>query len=341
MKLGVAELAGALQRRLEPVYLVFGDEPLQLGEAVAAIRAAARARGFADWELFFVQPGFDWSVVRDAAATLPLFGGSRVLDLRLPDKLDQVGAAFLADYAAQPSPDCILTVSAGKLGSEDQKKAWFQSFDRAGAVIQVRHLTGRTLLQWLDQRLVTKGLLADQGGLAALAARVEGNLLAAAQEIEKLHILYGAGPVDEGQIIAAVADSARFDVFDLVDAVLGGRLCRAKRILDGLRGEGTAPAVVLWALARETRMLASLIHGMAAGKSLDQACASLPTKLYASRKALIGQAATRVDLARAQAILLRCATVDRTIKGEEAGDPWEGLLEVCSVFCGFPPLPAV
>jgi len=341
VKLAVADLARALSRQLAPLYLVFGDEPLQVGESVAAIRTAARARGFQDWELFFVQPGFDWSMLRDSAVSMPLFGGARVLDVRMPDKPDQDGAAFLAEYAAAPSPDCLLVLSAGKLTQDEQKKAWFQACERTGAVVQVRDLTGRALVQWLDQRMNAKGLLADQAGLGALAARVEGNLLAAAQEIEKLHILYGPGAVDVEQISAAVADSARFDVFALVDAVLGSRLVRARRILEALQGEGTPPAFVLWALSREARALAGIIVRTGRGESLDSACArQTALKIFGGHKALIAQAAARIDVERSHTILRLCAAADRKIKGEQIGDAWDGLLEVCAAFCGFPGLRA-
>ena len=336
MKLAPAELSGALRRRIAPLYLVFGDEPLQVTEAVAAIRSAAQANGYPDWELFFVQPGFEWGVLRDAAATLPLFGGARVLDVRVPEKPDQNGAEFLAEYVAAPSPDCVLVLSAGKIGAEDQKKAWFQGFERAGVVIQARPLTGRPLLQWLDHRLSAKGLLVDQPGLAALAARVEGNLLAAVQEIEKLHILYGSGMVDERQIAAAVADAARFDVYDLVDAVLDAHTVRVKRILDGLRGEGTAPAVVLWALSGQARALASIINLVGRGKSFEEACALQTMKVFGARKSRMSQAAARIDLRRAQAIVLLCVAADRRIKGDRVGDPWEALMDVSLAFCGFP-----
>jgi DNA polymerase-3 subunit delta len=339
VKLTPAELGGALRRRIAPLYLVFGDEPLQVTEAVAAIRSAARNNGFPDWELFFVQPGFDWASLRDAAATLPLFGGSRVLDVRVPEKPDQDGVEFLAEYVAAPSPDCVLVLSAGKLSSEDQKKIWFQGFERAGVVVQAKPLTGRPLLQWLDHRLSAKGLLLDQPGLAALAARVEGNLLAAAQEIEKLHILYGSGMVDERQIAAAVADAARFDVYDLVDAALDGNAARVKRILDGLCAEGAAPALVLWALAGHARALATVVYLMGGGTSFDAACGRLPTKLFGARKSRMSQAATRIDLQRAQAMVVMCAAADRKIKGEGAGDPWEALLAISVAFCGFSGLP--
>jgi DNA polymerase-3 subunit delta len=329
VRLAPGDLPRALQRRIEPIYVVFGDEPLQISEAVAVIRVAARGAGFSAWELFFLQAGFNWSMVRESTATLPLFGESRVVDVRVPDRLDAEGMAFLTDYASAPSPDCVVLVSMGKLTLEEQKKPWFRAVEQAGASVVVRSLAGRELLQWLDRRMSANGLLADQSGLAILASRVEGNLLAAAQEIDKLKVLYGAGRIEDGQISTAVADSARFDVFDLVDAVLGNRLLRAKRILDGLLGEGMPPAVVLWGLAREVRNLAAVAFQMNKGKPLDAAFASLSPRVHDRRRPLLGQAVARLDVSGAHEALLLCAVADRTIKGETPGDAWDALMQVC------------
>lgn len=329
MKLAAADIGRALRSGIAPIYLLFGEEPLQLGEAADAIRDAARRAGCSGWELFFVQSGFRWSDLRDAADSRSLFSERRLLDVRVPDKLDADAAAFLLDYAGKPPDDCVLVVSAGRLSSEDQKKAWFRSVEQAGVVVQARNLEGRQLLEWLDRRMSAKGLLADQAGLRLLAARVEGNLLAAAQEIEKLHVLFGSGQVSDQQIASVVADAARFDVYDLVDAVLGDMLPRSLRILDGLRGEGTPQPVVLWALARETRTLAALAFRIASGERMDAALARHQPRIWEQRRALVAAALRRLDQQAIHDALLLCSRADRIIKGQERGNGWSALTDVC------------
>lgn len=327
-----SELDSALRRGLRPFYLIFGDEPLQLAEAGDAIRQAARAEGFVGWELFFVQPGFTWGGLRESADTLSLFGDKRLLDVRFPDKPDRDATEWLLEYTENPPPDCILLLSLGKLAAEDQKKAWFGAVERLGVVLQVRPLEGQALLQWLDRRMNAKGLLADQSGLRLLAARLEGNLLAAVQEIEKLLVLYGPGRIEDGQIASAVADAARYDVFDLVDAVLADRCNRTHRILEGLKNEGVAPAIVLWALAREARQLSTAAFAVAKGERIDAVLNR--QRVWESRRKVLGDALRRVDLDGLHQSLLLCAKADRIIKGQQQGNAWDALMDVCFAMAG-------
>lgn len=336
MKLGTpADLDAVLgKRQLAPVFVVFGEEPLQLMEARDKVRRAARDAGFDEWQLFFVQPGFSWGSVYESAETLSLFGGRRLLDVRIPEKPDREASEWLVDYMSRPSPDCILLVSIGKLSVDDQKKSWFRTSEQCGVVLQVRSLEGPDLLKWLDRRMSAKGLLADQSGLRLLAARVEGNLLAAVQEVEKLATLFGQGRIDDAQIASAVADAARYDVFDLGDAVLGDRPGRIYRILDGLRHEGVAPAVVLWVLAREARLLAMAAFALTKGERLDSVMGRL--RVWENRRRLLSDALRLGSLARFHDGLVLCARADRVIKGQEPGDAWDALLDVCVALRGTP-----
>ncbi len=328
MKLGTpADLDSLLAKQLAPVYLLYGEEPLQLLEARDAVRQAARSAGFDEWELFFVQPGFSWGSVQESAETLSLFGGRRLLDVRIPEKPDREAGEWVAGYLVRPSADCILLLSMGKLSADDQNKRWFRSVEQAGVVLQVRPLEGPDLVKWLDRRMSAKGLLADKSGLRVLAARVEGNLLAAAQEVEKLAILYGPGRIDDTQITHAVADAARYDVFDLADAVLGDRPGRAQRILDSLRNEGVAPAVVLWALAREARQLASASFAIEKGDRQEAVLTRL--RVWESRRRMVADALRRGCTTRFHDSVLLCARADRIIKGHEPGNAWDALLDIC------------
>ena len=334
MKLRPEQLAGALAKSLAPVYLISGDEPLQLSESLDAVREAARAHGFANRELFYADAGFDWVRLLEASGSFSLFGERQILDLRLPAKPDKEGASVLERYAKRLPGDSVLVVTLPKLSASDQKAAWFQSLESKGVFIQVWPLTGQALISWLDKRMGTKKMLADRSGLAILAARLEGNLLAAAQEIEKLHILYGAMRVSDDMIRKAVADSARYDVYDLAEAALLGQVTRSHRVLVGLRGEGVASAVVLWALARDVRLLCGIKAAMENGDALEPAFAKQKERVWDKRKSSLASAAQRLGRDEAHRALLGCAKADRMIKGQEAGDPWDALLDVCLGLCG-------
>jgi DNA polymerase-3 subunit delta len=207
------------------------------------------------------------------------------------------------------------------------KSRWFQTLDKLGVVIQVWPLQSRDLMQWLQQRMQSRGLQVDQEGLKILASRVEGNLLAAAQEIEKLYILFGAGKLSTQQIMSAVADSSRYDVFNLIDSLLAARLDRAAKILQGLQAEAIAAPVVLWAITREARML------LAVKKAANKDSVFRKYQVWDKRKNLVNAALNRLAFNELEQILLFSAEVDRQIKGEQKGDPWEALLSVSMLFC--------
>lgn len=340
MKLRLEQLAGALRKELARIYLVSGDEPLQLSEAADAIRQAARRAGFASRELFYADNGFDWNALLEACDSFSLFGEKRILDLRLPAKPDKDGAAALQRYAKRLPEDVVLIVSLPKLTATEQKSQWFQAIERIGVFVQIWPLEGQKLIEWLSRRLAEKGMLADQSGLRILAARVEGNLLAAAQEIEKLHILYGSVRIEDEMIRKAVADSARYDVFDLAEAALQGQTARAYRILGGLRSEGVAPAVALWALSRDLRILAGVKAMTERGETQEAAFAKQKEKVWDKRKTSLVKALQRLGREDAHRALLVCAKADRTIKGMETGEPWDVLLDVCLSLTGKPVHPS-
>ncbi len=336
MKLALEQLPAALGKAILPVYILSGDEPLQLNESLDQVRRAAVSRGFVNREVFYVDGSFAWSRLLEACGSFSLFGEPRILDLRLPAKPDKEGAAALETYAKRLPDDAVLVVSLPRLTATDQKAGWFQALERRGGFVQVWPLTGQALLAWLDKRMSAKKMLADRSGLAILAARVEGNLLAAAQEVEKLHILYGPSRISDDKIRMAVADSARYDVYDLAEAALQGQVTRAHRVLSGLRGEGTASAVVLWALARDIRLLCGIKHLLETGQSLESAIAKQKDRVWDKRKTSLEKAAQRLTRDQAHRALRLCAKADRMIKGMESGDAWEALLDVCLSLGGAP-----
>lgn len=327
MKLRLEQLAGHLRQPLAPLYLIHGDEPFQAGEAAAAIRAAARDQGHAEREVLDVDPGFDWARLQVAADSLSLFGARRVLELRLPTgKPGDAGAKALVAYAARLPADTVTLILSGRLDAQQQRSKWYRALEAAGVTIPIWPVEPARLPQWLRGRLQARGLEPDSEALRLLAERVEGNLLAADQEIEKLRLLNGPGPLDAQAVAAAVSDSARYELFGLADAALAGDAARTARMLDGLREEGQEPALVLWLLSRELRQMVALGEAVRAGTSPDAALGRL--RVRDSHKALLRTALQRLPVGAWAALLRRAGRVDRVIKGVETGNPWDELLQL-------------
>jgi DNA polymerase-3 subunit delta len=328
MQIKPEQLNAALAQGMKPVYFLSGDEPLQLNELADVIRTAARQAGFCVREIFSVQTGFDWNSLQASAGTLSIFDDRKIIDLRLPSASPGIdGAKALTAYAERLPEDTLLLVIAGKLSKDSMKSRWLQALDKVGVVIQVWPLEGQDLLRWLQQRLQQRGLFIDNEGLKQLANRVEGNLLAAAQEVEKLYALYGAETLSSGQILAAVSDNARYDVFKLLDTVLSGHVARTFKIMSSLQSEGVAAPVVLWALMRETRILSLLKQGLAAGQNKDTLFRN--HQVWDKRKALVNDALKRLSDNDLNAVLRVGAKADRQIKGQQTGDAWETLRAAC------------
>ena len=336
MRIQYRQLAGQLENKLAPLYLICGEEPLQLGDAARAVRDAARNRGFEERELLEVEAGFDWGRLAAAADALSLFSSRKLIELRLASaRIGREGSEAVRTYCARPSPDNLLLILAPDLERKELKAKWIQEVDRIGVLLQVWPITGKRLIAWIEQRLRDRGLRPEPGVADLLAERVEGNLLAAAQEVEKLRLLYCSGPSDTGlnreMLASAISDSARYDLFDLTGAALAGDRARVHRILHGLAAEGTAPALVLWVLARELRMLAAVSH---AAKQRATATAFRAHGVWESRQASVLAALKRLPTQRLHDMLGGCARVDRQIKGQSTGDPWLALAKIADALAG-------
>ncbi|HEY5791265.1 MAG TPA: DNA polymerase III subunit delta, partial [Gammaproteobacteria bacterium] len=279
-----------LRRPLAPVYLVAGDEPLQQTETLDQLRQAAREQGYAEREVFDADgSGFDWNAFLAAGANLSLFAARRLFELRVGEgAIGNEGAAAVLSYCAQPPADVVLLIVCNRYDSALKRGRWCNACDAAGVVVEVQVPKGNQLPGWIARRMRSRGLQPDAAATALLAERVEGNLMAAAQEIDKLLLLHGSGPVDADAVLRATTDSARYGVYDLVDAALGGQLARSLRILDGLRGEGTAETLVVWALAREVRGLAAMAREVARGQPVARVLQS--HRVWSSRQGLVGAA---------------------------------------------------
>jgi len=331
-----AHLRQAKARGLAPLYVVHGDEHLLVLEAVDRLRQAAREAGFSEREVLSVERGFNWGQVVQAQQSMSLFGDRKIVELRIPSgKPGKDGGEALRAVAAQPSPDVLMLVTLPRLDFATAKSAWFQALEGAGVSLKIDAVDRTRLPAWVGERLALQQQRVEPGepgrrALQFVADKVEGNLLAAHQEIQKLGLLYPAGVLTFEQVHDAVLNVARYDVFKLSEAMLGGDVPRLVRMLEGLRGEGQATVLVLWALTEEIRVLSKVRQGLAAGKPAGVLTREL--RIWGPREKLVPQAAQRLSLAQLEAALAMAAKLDRQVKGLRAegmpAEPWDGLLQL-------------
>lgn len=334
MQINADQLARQLERGLAPLYLVSGDEPLQVEECGDAIRRRAEAGGCSERSVFTVEHGFDWDGLRTATQSLSLFAERRLIELRVPTgRPGEAGAALLSELAGNASADIVLLVIAGKLDKTQRESRWVQAIEAAGTHVVIWPLDAQKLPAWLTQRFAACGLKPEAGVVDLLAWHLEGNMLAAAQEVDKLAMLCGNGRVAHADVEESLADSARFSVYQLVDAALAGEVVTARRILASLRTEGTEPILMLWALARELRTLAQMGQELARGKPES----SVLARAWAQRRALVGKALRRHPAPVWLGFVRRSAQLDRILKGRETGDLWLELERLLLAVAGLKP----
>lgn len=327
------QLAAQLERELKSVYVVYGDEPLLVIEAADAIRAAARRAGFDERNVLTAMAGFNWVELHHAAGNMSLFGGRTLIDLRIPTgKPGREGGAAIQDYCANPSPDAVLLVTLPGLDWSDEKAAWLKTLTDAGVAVKLIPPNLAQLPAWIAGRLRRQQQEAEGDALRFIAERVEGNLLAAHQEILKLGLLHPAGKLSLQQVQDAVLNVARYDLDGLREALLCGDVARLTRTLDGLQQEGEAPPLVLWAMTEEVRALAQVKAGLQQRQSLELLLKE--ARVWGARQALFKRAVQRVDDARANAALAHAALIDRLIKGAAgSGDVWDEFLRLGLRIC--------
>jgi DNA polymerase-3 subunit delta len=321
------QLAAQLAKSLAPVYTIHGDEPLLALEAADAVRAAARKAGFTDREV--LEPGrhFDWSEFQHAAASLSLFGGRKIIELRLATgKPGADGAAAIARYCERPSEDLVLVASMPRLDRATQASAWFAALGRAGIVVDIWPVERSRLPAWIAGRLARQKQHAPREALELLADRVEGNLLAAHQEVQKLALLAPEGEIGLDRLREVVANVARYDAYTACEAMLAGDAPRYVRVIDGLKSEGEAPSLVLWALSEELYALERIQAGAAAGRSVDELMRE--NRVWGPRQRPMKAAAARVKPAAVRRALAHAARLDRAIKGVGQGEPWDEFLKL-------------
>lgn len=315
-------LADTLARGVKPAWLVFGEEPLLQLECADRIREAARAAGCAEREVWHAsEAGFDWNRLRAAAGSLSLFGDRQLIELRLDRVPSADGQQAIIEWCERAGEDTLLLVTAGALDRRQQSAAWVQAIERTGAVVQCWPVDRARLPDWIRQRLARHGITAEADALALLADRVEGNLLAAQQEIDRLALLFGQGRLDAAQLADVVADNARYDIPGTLDAAFAGDGARALRMLEGLREEGESTVPLLFLLQRDLRWLlvaAELVAGGRSEAQALQACGAWP-----SRQAALAPVLRRVRLPALRALLADCAKAEKVNKGQAAGSAWD------------------
>lgn len=327
MRLRAEQLPPALARGLTGIYLVSGDEPLLVGEAADAIRAAARAAGYADRRVFFIDRSFGWDELRLAAQSLSLFADKRLFELRMPSGKPDKGAALLGELAAQSAPDLIYLVITEKLDRKASDAPWVRAIEKHGAWVTIMPVDAAALPGWLRGRAKLLGIDIEPQASQLIVDRVEGNLLAAQQELEKLQLLANGASIDVDLVLRSVGDSARYDVFQLAEAAAAGEAARALRVLLGLKSEGVEPTLILWALLRELRGLwqareRDRLRSAARGSSWNLAATPSPRALSRLK---------RLPLA---SLLMQASLTDRVIKGLAAGDAWSALTGLTGAFAG-------
>jgi DNA polymerase-3 subunit delta len=332
MPLRIDQLPAALERGLAPVYLFGGAEPLLVQECRDMTREAATAAGFLEREIMQVERGFDWEGLQASASAPSLFAQRKIIDLRLPTgKPGRDGSKVLTEWAAQPDPDILLIISCEAWDAGSRKAKWSTTIERSGVRVDIWPVKPNELPGWINRRMRAAGLEPEREAVMVLADRLEGNLLAAQQEIEKLVLLKGRGPVTEADVLESVIDSSRFDAFLLVERVLAGNLADGLRVAVGLRRTGVPVQLVTGALARELRMLEVFKSAREAGQ--DEAGVFRKLNVWRNRQGPVRSAASRLSHHALGNAFERLSVIDRQGKGQAEGDPWHSLDHLVCALC--------
>lgn len=327
MRIKPEQLSQHLQKQTAPLYTIFGHEPLLIIEASDCIRNHALQQGYTEREIFTVDHRFNWADLLSAGNNLSLFGDRRIMDIRIPSgKPGREGGKAIETYCQKLPSDTITLINLPKIDKQSQSTKWFKALEDNGIVIPVYAVERTQLPGWIGYRLSMQQQKADSDTLQFFADKVEGNLLAAHQEIKKLALLYPGGNLSFEQVKDAVLNVARYDVFKLSDAMVTANVVRYNRILDGLQGEGSPPPLILATLAEQIRQLIIIRKGLDGGMAPAQLMKE--ARLWGDRQKTMTTAAKRINLKSLMQGLLHAAKIDRVIKGVAKGDIWEELLQL-------------
>ena len=322
------QLKQQLTKKISPLYVLVGDEPLAQSECLDAIRGAARKAGADERTSFTIERNFNWQQIQQFGQALSLFSSLRILEIHVPSGKPGVdGAKALTELAANTIPDTTTIIVLPALEREAKNSAWFNALQNAAIVIELKEITANQLPQWLLARLTAQNQSTDAASLTFIANQVEGNLLAAHQEIQKLGLLYPAGEISDSAVREAVLNVSRFDAFQLGEAVLAGDAARTSRILQGLQDEGENAVAVMNPLMWVLRPLVRIKQAEARGENVMNAMTQ--ARIYGDRQSLVKRALARLSLRQLEAALQKLCDIDKTAKGVMQGDAWLELSRLC------------
>ncbi len=331
MRIKPDHLSQHLKKQIVPLYTLFGNESLLVIEAADLIRSVAYEQDYTEREVFTVDQRFDWSDLQHASSSLSLFGTRRIMDIRIPSgKPGKVGGKAIEAYCHALPPDTLTLITLPKIDKQNQSAKWFKVLENTGVMIAFYPIERTQLPIWIEQRLSIQQQQVNADTLQFLADKVEGNLLAAHQEIKKLALLYPTGILSFDQVKNAVLNVARYDVYQLSEAMVTANIVRYARILAGLQEEGMAPPLILTTLAEQIRTLIFICKGLNAGKPTAQLMTE--ARIWGDRQKLMLAAARRIGLKSLTLALLHAAKIDRISKGVCKGDTWDELLQLGRTF---------
>lgn len=335
MKVYANQLVETLKQKSLRIFVVSGDEPLLVQESCDLVRRGLKAQGFIERDLFYAESGFDWSGLLYSSNSMSLFAEKKLIEVRLPTgKPGDAGGKVLTELVSSLSEDNALLLVLPRADPSTQRTKWFKSVEAVAGFVQVWPIEAKELLRWLENRFRQAGLKVTRDALRVMAQRTEGNLLASVQEIERLKLIVGEREVNVDDVSAGVADSARYDVFKLIDAGLAGDLKRCVRMTTGLKAGGVEPLFIVNMLVREIRSIESIKTAINQNQNQNQNRgagqreAFKKARVWDKRVPLVMKCLDRHDSRSLQEMLLQLGSVDRTVKGLESGDPWRKLQDV-------------
>lgn len=339
MRFAISELSQRLasleSQSIPRIILLNGNELLLIEEALDELRTALKNLGFSERLKYQLEAGFDWSQITGAGQAMSLFAERRVLELRVPKSLGVAGTKALVEYCGEDSEDLLIVIMPA-LDKRQRQAKWAKVVDGVGWVIDAYEITPQQFPGWLKQRLQSRSLRVEAGVVELLAEQLEGNLLAAAQEIDKLKVLADNGAVPMRLVTESLADQARFDVFALTDSCLLGNATKALRIKQRLQSEGVEPVIVTWSLVKEIRQLAAISAAVAQGQ--PQSMAFKQFRVWSKREPLVASALKRHNVDACYTLLQNAAKLDQVVKGQRSGDAWQQIEKLCVELCGINPV---
>lgn len=340
MRVALEELATRLQAsiassQVPKIILINGNEPLLIEEALDEVRQTLKTGGFDERLKYQLETGFDWAQLSGAGQSMSLFSEKRVIEFRVPNKLGAPGTKALTEYCNNPPEDDLLIVLMPYLDKRQREAKWAKIVDSVGWIADSYDISAQQFPTWLKKRLQSRALRVEAGVVEMLAERLEGNVMAAAQEIDKLQVLAKDGALTLKLLSESLADQARFDVYALVDVCLQGDFQRALRIKERLQSEGIEPVIVTWALAREIRLLAAISAGLQVGQ--NRSVLFKQNRIWAKREAVVNAALQRINSRGWYELLEQAAHLDQTVKGQryfDVGPVWHQIEQLCAAICG-------